>query len=134
MASEHVAMEEGEEIEVYNSDGDDDEDDENNRDQNDQNQDVIPLDNNDEPMNAMQRINMNTSIVEIQTNRSRNRAAYQNDDNDSDDPDESYIKSRSNKMPRLHSNSDLKASATNTKENKSPENEEEVIYDQIKLI
>ncbi len=99
--------------------------------QNDQNLDVIPLDANDESISAMQVINMNTSVVEIQANRGRNRAAYQEDENDSDDPEESFMKSRSNKMPRLHSNPDLKVPATNTKENKSPDNEEEVIYVQI---
>lgn len=78
--------------------------------------DIITLDSmaTNQPM---QQLNTNTSVVEI------NRTYVSDSENDDDDED--YMKTRS-KIPKLHSNQDIKSLNTNTKENKSPEHEEEV--------
>ena len=78
--------------------------------------DVIALGSNHQPM---QQLNTNSSVYEI------NRTYVS--DSENEDENEDYMKSRS-KIPRLHSNQDLKSNNTNTKENKSPEHEEEVNY------
>ena len=92
------------------------------------NDDIITLEDEHRPdannSLAIQVISANTSIIEVQATRNHRTAAQLDAYDDSDEDEENY--KRSNKMPRLHSNLDLKSAATNTKENKSPENEEEV--------